>query len=237
MSIEKEALQYLVELQPHEIVEVGDQQFSTTPLHYIKEARPEALVVNNLSGLVTYLVDNFDNQPPVLIQVESPTEVSVLSTFNRDMQRNVLLRAKALIPSIPFERFEGVENFNIMLQSCFVENEDRAKVLQVVGNVREEEVVNFGDDGVSQQVTASAGVRVVEQVKVPNPVTLKPFRTFVEISQPECQFVFRMQKGPRAALFEADGGAWKLQAIASIKEYLTEALAQQIEDKDVFIIA
>ncbi|QDH23911.1 hypothetical protein FFV09_23075 [Saccharibacillus brassicae] len=235
--MEKEALKYLVELQPNEILEVNGQTWSTNPLSLVPVAQPRPLTIHKLSGLVTYLIDNFDEQPPVLIQIESPSKVSVLSTFNADKQRDVLIRAEALLPNIPFESFQGVENFNILLQSCFVENEDRSKVLQVVGNVREEEVLNFGDDGVSQQVTASAGVRVVEQVKVPNPVRLKPFRTFIEISQPECQFVFRMRKGPQAALFEADGGAWKLQAIASIKEYLETELSQQIEAKQVFIIA
>lgn len=235
--IEREALEYLVELQPNEIFEVNGQQYSTTQIHLVPVPRPKALTVHNLSGIVAYLTDNFDGQPPVLIQIESPTEVSVLSTFNGDMQRNVLIRAEAMLPTIPFERFQGVENFNILLQSCFVPNEDRATMLKIVGNVKEEEAKTVGDDGVTQQVTVSAGIKVVEQTTIPNPVTLKPFRTFVEIAQPECQFVFRMQKGPQAALFEADGGAWKLQAIASIKEYLAKELSKQIEDKQVFIIA
>ena len=33
-----------------------------------------------------------------------------------------------------------------------------------------------------------------------------------------------MQEGPRAALFEADGGAWRNQAIKNIKEYLLKEL-------------
>ncbi|MEB9776454.1 hypothetical protein P4K25_31445, partial [Bacillus cereus] len=73
--------------------------------------------------------------------------------------------------------------------------------------------------------------------KVPNPVQLSPYRTFVEVEQPESKFVFRMREGARCGLFEADGGAWKLEAMNNIKEYLKEALAQEIESKKVFVLA
>ena len=60
----------------------------------------------------------------------------------------------------------------------------------------------------------------MEDVLVPNPVKLQPFRTFHEISQPEIAFVFRMknsQSGVSCALFEADGGAWKFNAVHTDK--------------------
>jgi len=38
------------------------------------------------------------------------------------------------------------------------------------------------------------------------------------------KFVFRMQNGPRAALYEADGGAWRLAAMKNIKAYLENEL-------------
>nr|ABP73607.1 hypothetical protein [Bacillus thuringiensis] len=77
----------------------------------------------------------------------------------------------------------------------------------------------------------------VDEVAVPNPVSLQPYRTFVEVAQPESDFIFRMKDGPRCSLYEADGGAWKLEAIKNIKEYLNAELADEIENKKVFIIA
>jgi len=58
-----------------------------------------------------------------------------------------------------------------------------------------------------------------------NPIRLRPYRTFREIEQPASLFVLRLQKGrdgelPRAALFEADGGQWKLEACQAIKHWL-----------------
>src|SRR5690606_31882265 len=128
-------------------------------------------------------------------------------------------------------------SFNILLQSCFVDNSHRASLLSIVGNIQEENVATVGDNGTSQQVTAKTGIATLAPVILPNPVMLKPFRTFVEIPQPESGFVFRMQSGPKAALFEADGGEWKITAMQSIREYLDKQLAEQIVSKQVTIIS
>ncbi|MGG1651360.1 hypothetical protein [Paenibacillus sp. NRS-1780] len=233
----KEAMQYIAGLSNKEIKEVGGQIFSTGALSPIEEPTTSTLKVNTLSAMVTYLRENYDKVEPVLVHVVSETEVRVLSTFNRDKRRNVLINASAVLPDINFERYMDVESFNVQLQACFVENLDRAAVLKLVGNVKEESGNTYADDGVSQQVTAKSGVASLEKVTVPNPVSLKPFRTFIDIAQPECSFVFRLQSGPRAALFEADGGAWKLQAMASIKEYLHAELSEEVESGFVTIIA
>ncbi|MFR2552756.1 MAG: hypothetical protein ACLS8D_13125 [Clostridioides difficile] len=43
-----------------------------------------------------------------------------------------------------------------------------------------------------------------------------------------------MKEGPSAALFEADGGAWRNEAIKNIKEYLAKELEKF---KNIKIIA
>lgn len=51
---------------------------------------------------------------------------------------------------------------------------------------------------------------------------------FLEVEQPESQFIFRAKDADEDvafALFEADGGAWEITAMRSIKEYLENALA------------
>lgn len=234
----KEAIDRVLELASIKKEQIGQQIFSNQPLKLIPECTADTLGVRNLSGVVDYLKHNFDSKLPVIIHVQSPTDVSVVTGFNRDLSRSTLVSAKALLPEIPFGRYIDMENFNILLQSCFVDdlNTQRATVLQVVGNVRDEQVMTFGDDGVSQQVTAKTGIATSEIVPVPNPVHLKPFRTFVEIEQPVSAFILRMQKGPSAALFEADGGAWKIVAIESIKAYFHSMLAEQIDAGQIVIV-
>lgn len=233
----KETLQFLIGLGNTRIETVGDQVFSTQPLHLVEEETPEPIVVRSLSGLVDYLQSDFDALGSVMIHVATPTEVLAFSSFNRDYNRNHFIKATAMLPEMSFGRWYDTEEFIIKLQSCFVPNDDRATVLKVVGNIKEENVHSIGDDGVSQSVVAKSGVATVENVKVPNPVVLKPYRTFVEVEQPESEFIFRMQSGPRCALFEADGGAWKLAAMRIIREYLVENLQTEIDAGKIVIIA
>lgn len=97
--------------------------------------------------------------------------------------------------------------------------------------------ITTGDDGISQQVTIKTGVATVGNAIVPNPVTLKPYRTFVEVEQPESKFIFRMKDGPTAALFEADGGVWRNKAMHEIKKYIYENLLKGNRFPNIVIIS
>ncbi len=233
----KDALQYLMGLGNTRIEKVDGQVYSTQKIYALEQATPSEIAVHSLSGLIEYLQSDFDGTDNVMVHVSSPTEVVCFSTFNRDYNRNQFIKASAMLPSFAFDRWYDTENFNIKLQSCFVADGDRDVMLKVVGNIKEEAVNTIGDDGVSQAVVAKTGVATVANVKVPNPVVLKPYRTFVEVEQPASDFIFRMQSGPSCALFEADGGAWKLQAMKNIKDYLEKELKQEIADGKIVIIA
>jgi hypothetical protein len=233
----KEAIQYIVKLGNTRLETVNGQAFSTQPLHVIEQPTPAAIKVNSLSGLVEYLKSEFDGNEKLMVHVTSPVDVSAFSILDNDCGRKGFIAAKALLPQFSFDRFHDTEEFNIKLQSAFVQNEDRDIMLKVVGNIKEEAVNTIGDDGVSQSVVAKTGVATVSQVKVPNPVQLAPYRTFVEVEQPTSDFIFRMQSGPRAALFEADGGAWKLEAMKNIQNYLVDKLKDEIEAGRIVVIA
>lgn len=233
----KEALQYIIGLGNTRIEDIGAQKYSTQGVHLVQEACAKTLVVNSLTGLIDYLQSEFDGNNQLLVHVASPTEVNVYSHFTRDMTRNAFVQAKALLPQFPFGKFQDLEEFNIALQSMFVENEQRGEVLQIVGNVKDENVTNYGDDGVSQQVTAKAGIATVAVIPVPNPVHLMPYRTFIEVDQPESSFVFRMRTGPDCALFEADGGAWKNEAIGAVRDFLHESLQSRIDSDQIVLLA
>lgn len=233
----KEALQYLIGLGNTRIERLGDETFSTTMLHRIPEATAETIAVRSLSGLVEYLQSKFDGDHALMVHVASPTEVIAFDTLNRDKSRSEFIKATAMLPAFRFDNWYDQEDMIIRLQSCFVQNDDRELMLKVVGNIAEEDVKQHGDDGVSQKVVAKTGVATLANVEVPNPVKLKPYRTFVEVEQPESDFVVRLRKGPAIGLFEADGGAWKLEAMANTKEYLKQQLNAEIEAGGIHIIA
>lgn len=230
----REALEYLIDLgiSNNPIVNVEGKAFSTKQLHPVKEIGPTALEFNFLDSMVTYLKSDLDisigDDHKLIIEIVSPTEIAlhteIIGKFN---QRFTPVHCSALVTEFPWGRWTSPEEFIIMAQSRFVETEDLAKIRQIVGNVKTEEVFQFSDDGVSQQVTAKAGVARVENVVLPPRVKLAPYRTFMEIEQPESEFVFRARKAgdlPNFALFEADGGAWRIEAMKRIKAYLEENL-------------
>ncbi|MFZ0578206.1 MAG: hypothetical protein WAM41_11950 [Psychrobacillus psychrotolerans] len=233
----KEFVSYLLELKRPETIEAAGKVYSTNQLYRLdKEQEVSAINVRSLSGLVDYVKSNFDHERSLMILVKSPTEVNVFDALNDINDRRTYIKAGALLPTITFERFIDREEFQIMLQACFVQNEYKSTVLKVISSIVEDSGVTTVDDGISQRVTAKTGVATVENINIPNPVTLKPFRTFAEVSQPESEFVLRLKEGGRVGLFEADGGAWELNAMANIAEYLEEALSEEITAKKVYII-
>ncbi|CAG9705508.1 hypothetical protein [Clostridium neonatale] len=235
---QREALEYLVNLgeKKEPIIELDQGTFSRVSLSRVTEPVASKLTVSTLTGLVDYIKTNVDHlEGKLLIQVKSPEEVALYSPLNADREREKYVSAEAILPNnVVYDRFLDTERFNIMLQSAFVDDEDKAKLLKYTALITDDTVKNFGDDGISQKVTVKTGVASVSDAVVPNPVTLAPYRTFPEVEQPESKFIFRMKEGPTAALFEADGGAWRNTAILGIKEYLKEALK---DNENIEIIA
>jgi hypothetical protein len=226
----KEALQYIVGLNKPELFKINGKDYSDKSLVEIKEYEKlvKPIQISTLTGLVDYIKVNPDKislLTEIIILVNSESSVTVMSNYNVDAERHMYIKCNAITPKITLDSFMDTEKFNIMLQSCFLKNLDRDTVLKVIGTIKEENVKTTGDNGISQSVIAKTGIASVGEVIVPNPVTLIPFRTFIEVEQPESKFVFRMKDGPSAALFEADGGEWRLAAMLRIKAYLEKELS------------
>ncbi|WP_088838948.1 hypothetical protein [Listeria sp. ILCC792] len=245
--MEKDALKFLVDqgIKPVERIQVIDgQHYVIDNLGEVQRILPKAIVAQNtlntntLSSLIHYIKANLERiDCQFIVHVVSETHVMVKGLLEIDGEREVLLSANAIVPEVAYDCFYDAESFNILLQSKFVANEDRATLLQVSGNIISEDVQQTSDDGTSQAVSIRQGVASQADVKVPNPVTLAPYRTFIEVEQPESLFIFRMKDGPRCALFEADGGFWRNEAIARVRDYLAEALSEEIYSKKITLIA
>ncbi|EGT3801890.1 hypothetical protein ES906_14015 [Clostridioides difficile] len=218
-----------------ETKEVNGVTYTTDHLIPVHSKPVEKIGLNTLDGLIGYIKSEFDSEAKsdrLIVHVESPKSVVLYSELMASGERNVYVDSKALLPHINFGCSLDTEEFNIMLQSSFVDTEDKKLLLKVSGNVKETSVKTVQDDGVSQVVAMSTGVASVEDVILPNRVSLKPYRTFAEVDQPESEFIFRVKEGITFKLIEADGGAWRLDAIKNIKEYLEKKL-EGIENIDI----
>lgn len=237
MSLLKDAFNWIKEHGEFQTTEVHGRTVSDRDLHAITAPTANPLKVHTLTALVEYVKSEFDTSDGLLIHIKDPETVTIMNKLNSDMNRSHFIQAHAYVPTFRFDSYYDTEDINIKLQSVFVPNRDQEIILKIVGTMKEDNVRTIGDDGISQAVTVKTGVATVGDAKVINPVTLAPYRTFTEVAQPESKFVLRMQSGPKVALFEADGGAWKNEAIKNIEQYLTEELSDAIDAEKITIIA
>lgn len=227
--IDRSFLEKIEEMATVELVEVGNIQYATKELWRVDNPKPAKVKVKSLTGIVDYLKANVDDLiiDGIIIHVEDHVTVWVMSGLEQDHRdREFYLMARAEPPEIRLNNFIDRESFNIMLQSRFADVADRADVLRSIGKMRYENEVKMEDDGVTQTVASKAGVALVREDQIPNPVRLAPFRTFSEIEQPISPFILRVDDKCNVGLFEADGGAWKNKAMQSIKNYLEFELGE-----------
>ena len=224
----KEALQYLVGLKHVQQLEISGRQYTDVNLCPVKEPLAATLDLATLTGVKDYIEQNLDGiaMGEIMLHVADYRSVLIQTGLKGDFrQRECLIGAKAHDCGFRFGSYIAREDFQVGLMSSFVPTPMRDDVLKYVSGIVQNAEVKTADDGISQRVTAKTGIARVEEINLPNPVTLKPYRTFPEADQPESDFVFRVRQidgKVGVALFEADGGRWKLQAALNIKEWLTE---------------
>lgn len=231
----KEALRYIVGLSEAKVQDItlADgtvQTYSDKPLHRLQKHIPmvdKAIEMCTLTSLVDYIKGNIDSMSDkMIIQVVDPETVVLFSQLNEERYREKMVVVKARIPDFRFDTYMDQENFCINLQSKFIDDPDtdRALILKFAGTMEAGTIAEYGDDGVTQKATVKTGIASKGEAIVPNPVKLRPYRTFLEVEQPASEFIFRVKQnkydGISCAIFEADGGAWKIAATSSIKDYL-----------------
>ena len=207
------------------------------------DLRASSIEVKTLTGLVEYIFANreaFNGWRGDFLHITDERTVYLRSELDNDRKRETIMIAAAERLNLPIGRWIEQEPFLIGVQTNFVDDKEtaRADILRFAGTVKDGTITEYGDDGVSQKATIKKGVTSLAEKKVPSPCILRPYRTFHEVEQPVSKFIFRMKSGreaPECALFEADGGAWKYQAMENIRDYLIKAV--KVAELEIPIIA
>jgi hypothetical protein len=118
----------------------------------------------------------------------------------------------------------------------FIPNEGTAYLLDLLSRMTDENSVSTKDNGVTQTVEARQGVALNALVEVKPRIQLQPFRTFLEVPQPESEFLLRVDPNEGIGFFEADGGVWKLEAKRNIADYFEKNLKDLIEAGKVVVM-
>lgn len=242
----------IVEANP-QIHEIEGDKYSSVNLHRIDtEHHVSQLCFNDLSSIVeiiktealkgpTYLFNQSKNSVTspkrVNIIINDPWSVTVCTTLGEKNSREYPYGTNAERSPFRFGESYGFEKFVIALRSMFVDNEGKEYILNLLKQVGSYEDYSVDDNGVMQNIKASSGVHLNAGEKSINPIVrLQPYRTFREVEQPESDFLFRVLNDKRFALYEADGGVWKLEAKKTIRLYLETALKDEIKDGTVVVL-
>lgn len=201
-----------------------------------------------LTSLVEYLQSGVDvpNEfvQHIFVNVAAPDHVLVYSEANmkNHYSRTDIADVKAMLPVVKTGKWVDQTEFCIMLRANFIDSNyadengtellpdtDKEALIRVASNIVSGTIAQYEDTGISQKATIKTGIQESEDKLLPERVVLRPYRTFLEVEQPKSEFLFRAQddkyEGVQLSLHEADGGRWKLDAMAAVKEYLARCLA------------
>jgi len=231
----KEAIDRIVQLTEHAMnkpVTVDERKYwsidgraikppTVSPVSDVQslDALLSALEAPELKGLTA------DCLGALQIVVTAPRYVSIVSApDNTWAQRDKYIEAEWRGDKFQFGTYLDVEEFIVKAQCGFVESDTKAAMIAHVSSIRGEEVTNNVDDGVSQTVLVEDRLNRKTNASLTPILSLRPYRTFPEVKQPESLFLLRMRKRedkvPQVALFEADGGLWVSQAVRNIAAYI-----------------
>lgn len=193
---------------------------------------PQPIKVATLTAVADYLEHGVDTLPESMLHVVGPERVELVAKVedeeNQFRRKTWLVATSFTYDASFFGQYHECERFMIALQSQFLDTDQRNSLIELLASIRDSEVTETVDSGYAQEVKTARGVALLDRTKVPNPVVLAPYRTFREVGQPSSAFVFRLKRGagdkPGCALFEADGGLWRLKAIEAIGVWLRQQI-------------
>ena len=243
-SFLRDAIDRIVELaRPYTLSTNDGHRYSNVDLYEVKPEveLPARYSVDTLEALVKLIrTEGIDHSPRLYVRVDSARRVMVDTTYTHkeyaEFSRLPLYEAVSDVPSISVNQSMSQEKAVVELQSLYAATTDCAYLLALLSRIDVNQGVSSVDNGISQEVSVRTGAVLMEQQTVKPIVHLQPYRTFLEVEQPASDFLLRLDKEGHPALYEADGGAWKLEAKRNIAAYLGEQLADLVERGSVVVM-
>lgn len=239
----KEFIKHIQETTKPVIYEADGVKYVISSDGEAKELRPEidiidTITLNSLDALVKLVrSEAVRAESPLYITI--PDHMTVLC-FGRPypdfrFKRTYYYKATATdVPgwdakvNLPFEEMQ------IALRTRFQETNDTPYVQKLLSEISTGAKITFNDNGIATTIVTKKGIDLQANETIRPIVSLRPYRTFQEVEQPESVFLIRIND--RGITFvEADGGMWKLKARETIKTYLETRLAEEVKTEGVII--
>lgn len=234
MPLDATFVQKITEIAAPTTLTVDGKTFASKALTQV-EAKwselPSLISVVSLQGFTDLISNAVEKLVPEewVVHVQNETTVALIKRVCDEHGRRL-----ALIKAVPvategfrFGQYLPQETFIVGLGSRFVPGTetDLQYVIDLASGLTAGATRTSEDDGLTQKVTIKRGMALAKELQIKNRVKLAPYRTFPEVGQPISEFLLRLRGGdddhlPELALFEADGGKWKLDAINEVRRYL-----------------
>lgn len=230
----KAAIEKIQELCKPNIVQVDGHNYMVSGDEY-HEVKPDlemdaSINLSSLEALVAFVkTEAVKRYPMVYITIPDHMKVECFTHPDDNLRKNrvYLYTAKATdVPGWGEKVALGFEEAQIALRTRFQPTPDTDYALKLLSDITLGGKVTFNDNGIATSVVTKKGIDLQFR--------LRPYRTFQEVEQPESQFLIRINER-NITFIEADGGMWKLAARKTVKDYLTAALAQEVEAGAVVI--
>lgn len=224
--MDKTAIEKIEAMSKPNTIGIGGRMYTDKRIFAVEEPEVDSVALSTLSGLVDIVKQERQKFPEKLVvHVVSPYKVNVYSSIrNSDRSRETPYVCKWDGVDVGLDRKMDYESMMIMLKSRFVQTPEMLELVKLLGNITEQNSAQVSDDGFSRKVVVRKGIALKDNKTINPIIKLRPYRTFLEVEQPESEFLLRLSEGAQVALYEADGGAWKLEARKNIANYLRESL-------------
>lgn len=239
----KEFIEYIQNTAQPIIQGIGSATFAITTDGKTNEIRPtidrpDTLPLHSLDALVKMVqTEAAKAAAPLYITIPDHLTVRCFGQPQADARffRQVYYEAHATdVPGWGEKVQMGFEEAQIAMRTRFQETPDTIYALKLLSDISCGAKVIYNDNGIATTVTTQKGVALQSNEQIRPIITLKPYRTFQEVEQPDSTFLIRVNE--RGITFtEADGGMWKLAARQTIKAFLEEKLADMIASDAVYI--
>jgi hypothetical protein len=211
-------------------------------LFFLNSQKVEALKFPELKAINCYSLTQFVNAVKAYVQskgeeLKGKVLVNVINYNELEAHLDVVNENKAydMIAESDFQGkcdFDdvsdprGQDEFFITVMKQFQDTTQREELLKLCSSLKAEKIATSDDDGVSQTASVKAGVHLSSKIEVKNNWVLKAQITFPEVEQPEVPYFLRLHQSreetPRLALYERDGGKWKVELTKTVRDHLVQ---------------
>jgi len=193
--------------------------------------RPDTLQLHSLDALVKLVrTEATEDDTPLYITIPDHLTARCFAQFDRDdlCHRQIYYEARATdVPGWDSRMGLGFEEAQIAMRTRFQDTPDVLYLQKLLSDISCGGKVTLNDNGIATSVVTQKGVALQTNEAIRPIVTLRPYRTFQEVKQPESPFLIRVNER-QINFIEADGGMWKLKARETVKAHLEQLLAEEV---------